>query len=221
MIISSGVMGICVLLGGLRHGEQTFRIEGAGPALAALVTLTTLVLVMPVFTTSEPGASYTRVAARLRRRSVRCWSGARSSSCRPSGTATTSCRPGCVRMSPCMPRHRPIARPGISFGCCWWRSWSWSGWPRCSPPRSKPPWRRRARRSPWSASSSRWSCCCRGRVGRARGARQPAADQHEPGLRLGTRQHWPDHPRRGAGFDAGSTCRWCWAWRPRTSCCWR
>jgi Ca2+:H+ antiporter len=60
MIISSGVMGVCVLLGGLRHGEQSFRIEGAGPALAALVTLTTLVLVMPVFTTSEPGAIYSR-----------------------------------------------------------------------------------------------------------------------------------------------------------------
>jgi Ca2+:H+ antiporter len=58
MIISSGVIGVCVLLGGLRHREQSFRIEGAGPALAALVTLTTLVLVLPVFTTSEPGASY-------------------------------------------------------------------------------------------------------------------------------------------------------------------
>lgn len=54
MIISSGVMGVCVLLGGLRHGEQSFRIEGAGPALAALVTLTTLVPVMPVLRSSPP-----------------------------------------------------------------------------------------------------------------------------------------------------------------------
>ncbi len=58
MIISSGVIGICVLLGGLRHREQSFRIEGAGPALAALTTLATLVLIMPVFTISAPGASY-------------------------------------------------------------------------------------------------------------------------------------------------------------------
>jgi Ca2+:H+ antiporter len=58
MIISSGVIGICVLLGGLRHREQSFRIEGAGPALAALTALATLVLIMPVFTTSAPGASY-------------------------------------------------------------------------------------------------------------------------------------------------------------------
>lgn len=58
MIISSGVIGICLLLGGLRHREQTFRIEGASPAFAAMVTLATLVLVMPVFTKSAPGASY-------------------------------------------------------------------------------------------------------------------------------------------------------------------
>ena len=59
MIISSGVIGICVLLGGLRHREQSFRIEGAGPALAALSALATLVLILPVFTVSAPGASYT------------------------------------------------------------------------------------------------------------------------------------------------------------------
>ena len=58
MIISSGVIGICVLLGGLRHREQSFRIEGAGPALAGLTALSTLVLIMPVFTVSAPGASY-------------------------------------------------------------------------------------------------------------------------------------------------------------------
>lgn len=58
MIISSGVVGICVFVGGLRHREQHFRIEGAGPAFAALVALATLVLVMPVFTKSAPGGSY-------------------------------------------------------------------------------------------------------------------------------------------------------------------
>jgi hypothetical protein len=34
MIISTGVVGACVLVGALRHREQAFRIEGAGPALA-------------------------------------------------------------------------------------------------------------------------------------------------------------------------------------------
>jgi Ca2+:H+ antiporter len=58
MIIANGVVGLCVLLGGLRHREQTFRVEGAGPAFASLVALATLVLVLPTFTTSAPGPSY-------------------------------------------------------------------------------------------------------------------------------------------------------------------
>jgi Ca2+:H+ antiporter len=52
MIICTGVMGLCILLGGLAHREQTFRVEGAGAGLAALIVLATLTLVLPVFTTS-------------------------------------------------------------------------------------------------------------------------------------------------------------------------
>lgn len=59
MIIGNGVVGLCILLGALRHRQQSFRIEGVGPAFAALATLATLVLVMPVFTTSAAGARYT------------------------------------------------------------------------------------------------------------------------------------------------------------------
>src|SRR5215813_2076072 len=60
MLICTGVVGGCVLAGALRHREQSFRIEGAGPALAALITLATIVLILPVFTTSAPGPSYSR-----------------------------------------------------------------------------------------------------------------------------------------------------------------
>ena len=42
MIICNGVIGLCILVGGIRHREQTFRIEGMSPAYAALVTLATL-----------------------------------------------------------------------------------------------------------------------------------------------------------------------------------
>jgi Ca2+:H+ antiporter len=58
MIICTGVVGICVLLGGLAHREQTFRIEGAGAGFAALVVMSTLTLVLPVFTTSTSGGTY-------------------------------------------------------------------------------------------------------------------------------------------------------------------
>src|SRR5688572_11199970 len=37
MIICTGVIGLCVLAGGIAHREQTFRVEGAGPGLAALI----------------------------------------------------------------------------------------------------------------------------------------------------------------------------------------
>ena len=59
MIIGNGVVGVCLLVGGLRHREQFFRIEGTGSGLAALAVLSTLVLVMPSLTVSAPGASYT------------------------------------------------------------------------------------------------------------------------------------------------------------------
>lgn len=60
MIICNGVVGLCLLLGGLAHREQTFRVEGAGAGLAALFVMAVLVLVLPVFTTSTPGATYNR-----------------------------------------------------------------------------------------------------------------------------------------------------------------
>jgi Ca2+:H+ antiporter len=59
MVICNAAVGICLLLGGLRHGEQSFRIEGTGTGLAALVALSTLVLVIPALTTSSPGVTYT------------------------------------------------------------------------------------------------------------------------------------------------------------------
>lgn len=59
MIICNGVVGICVLVGGLAHREQTFRVEGAGAGLAALIAMSALSLVLPVFTTSTPVGTYT------------------------------------------------------------------------------------------------------------------------------------------------------------------
>jgi len=61
MIICNGVIGLCILVGGIRHREQTFRVEGASPVYAALVALATLVLVLPNFTIRAPGPIYTPV----------------------------------------------------------------------------------------------------------------------------------------------------------------
>ena len=59
MIICNGVVGLCVLIGGLRHREQSFRIEGTGSGFAALAALSVLVLVMPRLTVSSSEGSYT------------------------------------------------------------------------------------------------------------------------------------------------------------------
>ena len=61
MIIANGAVGLCVVAGGIRHREQTFRLEGATSGLAALIALATLTLVLPTFTTSAPGPFYTPV----------------------------------------------------------------------------------------------------------------------------------------------------------------
>jgi Ca2+:H+ antiporter len=59
MIICNGVVGLCLLVGGLRYREQVFRVEGTGSGLAALAALSTLVLVTSTLTTSAPGGAYT------------------------------------------------------------------------------------------------------------------------------------------------------------------
>ncbi len=58
MIICNGVVGLCLLVGGIRHREQSFRVEGAGAGLAALIALSGLTLVLPTFTTTTPSGTY-------------------------------------------------------------------------------------------------------------------------------------------------------------------
>jgi Ca2+:H+ antiporter len=61
MIICNGVVGLCILLGGLAYREQTFRVEGAGAGLAALIVMSAMTLVLPVFTTTTPAfGTYSR-----------------------------------------------------------------------------------------------------------------------------------------------------------------
>jgi Ca2+:H+ antiporter len=59
MITCNAVVGLCLLIGGLRHHEQSFHIMGANTALATLIALSTLTLVFPAFTTSSVGPTYT------------------------------------------------------------------------------------------------------------------------------------------------------------------
>jgi Ca2+:H+ antiporter len=55
MIAGNGIVGLCLLLGGIRHHEQDFQVQGASAALAVLAALTTLTLILPNLTTATPG----------------------------------------------------------------------------------------------------------------------------------------------------------------------
>ena len=58
MIVCNGIVGLCLLGGGARHGEQGFQLQGANAALAVLVPLTIFALVLPNYAASELGPSY-------------------------------------------------------------------------------------------------------------------------------------------------------------------
>lgn len=58
MIVCNGVVGLCILVGGIKHRVLVFRVEGTSPALAVLVALSTLTLVLPSVTTSTPGPTF-------------------------------------------------------------------------------------------------------------------------------------------------------------------
>ena len=58
MITCNGIVGLSLLLGALRFKMTVFNAEGTGAALATVVTLATLSLVLPTFTTSRPGPEF-------------------------------------------------------------------------------------------------------------------------------------------------------------------
>lgn len=58
MIVMNGVIGLCLLIGGRRHGEQGFQLQGAVSALAVLGTLAVITMVLPNYTLSAAGGRY-------------------------------------------------------------------------------------------------------------------------------------------------------------------
>ncbi len=58
MLIVNGLVGICLLIGGIRHREQMFQQSGVSASLATLAALTVLTLVLPNFTITTPGPVY-------------------------------------------------------------------------------------------------------------------------------------------------------------------
>jgi Ca2+:H+ antiporter len=55
MIVCNGLVGLCILWGGLRHHEQEFQASGAGVYLSVLGALSILTLVLPNYTATAIG----------------------------------------------------------------------------------------------------------------------------------------------------------------------
>ncbi|TGK85844.1 ionic transporter y4hA [Leptospira bourretii] len=58
MIVTNGIIGICILLGGLKHKELGFQLVGTTALLGVLAVLSTLTLILPLYTTSTNKGTY-------------------------------------------------------------------------------------------------------------------------------------------------------------------
>jgi len=58
MLVLTGLIGLCLVLGGHKHYEQTIKVAGTSSYLAVLGTLAVIALILPNFTTSTAGPTY-------------------------------------------------------------------------------------------------------------------------------------------------------------------
>jgi Ca2+:H+ antiporter len=58
MIVCNGLVGICILIGGLRYREQDVQVSGSSLYLSVLFVMATITLIMPNYTLTTPGPSY-------------------------------------------------------------------------------------------------------------------------------------------------------------------
>lgn len=60
MIILTGMIGLCLLVGGHLFREQIYTRQGVSTALVALTAITVLTLILPNYTTTVAGPSYSK-----------------------------------------------------------------------------------------------------------------------------------------------------------------
>ena len=58
MIVCNGLVGLCILVGGLRYREQDIQVSGSSLYLSVLLVLATITLIMPNYTLTAPGPIY-------------------------------------------------------------------------------------------------------------------------------------------------------------------
>jgi len=63
MIVLNGMVGVTLIVGGLRHHEQDYNLQGANAFLAVILPLAVLGLVLPNFTLATPGPTLSPLQA--------------------------------------------------------------------------------------------------------------------------------------------------------------
>lgn len=60
MIIMNGIIGLCLLVGGLKYRQQRYTLSGVSVGLMTLTAILVLTLILPNYTVSKPGPEYNR-----------------------------------------------------------------------------------------------------------------------------------------------------------------
>jgi len=58
MIILNGIVGVCLLVGGMRYREQEFQLQGTSAAITTLTAIAVLTMILPNYTPTAPGPFY-------------------------------------------------------------------------------------------------------------------------------------------------------------------
>ncbi len=58
MIVCNGLVGFCIMAGGLRYREQDVQVTGSSLYLSVLIVLATITLILPNYTLTTPGPIY-------------------------------------------------------------------------------------------------------------------------------------------------------------------
>ncbi|WP_045837383.1 calcium:proton antiporter [Hyphomicrobium sp. 99] len=58
MIVTTGLVGLCIVVGGIRYREQRFDVTSVKIYLAMLIVLATLTIILPNYTITAPGNLY-------------------------------------------------------------------------------------------------------------------------------------------------------------------
>src|SRR5476651_877780 len=58
MIVCNGLVGVCILAGGLRYREQDVQVSGSRLYLSVLIVMATITLILPNYTLTAPGPIY-------------------------------------------------------------------------------------------------------------------------------------------------------------------